>query len=60
MEDNIVMLLSALTGGIVAGLIVGWAALGKLVKRTENKIDDQVMVIMDKFIEELKDAEGDS
>ena len=60
MEDIIVTLLTALAGGIVAGLIVGWASLKTLVAKTENKIDDQVMVIADKFIKELSDAEGDS
>lgn len=54
MEEIIITVLTALSTTLVTIGVLGYAAIKKFVEKTENKIDDAILKIVDGIIGEVK------
>lgn len=60
METMIIAAIGAFAGVIAGGLVTGYGLLRKFSRDSDNKIDDLVVKIFDRFIEETNDAQNDN
>ena len=54
MEDIILNIIIALSSAIVSGLVVGWTFVKGYAAKTENKIDDKIVELLETFFAKVQ------